>query len=119
MTIKNRVPYPKDGNNNTIGNLTPAVPAIAVTYDATVSSSTEITLNAATTLIEVAAIDKAILLRWGTSDASTSAFDEVITANSVRQFYVPVNPASATHALYTAVNFIEEHATAHLVVTEK
>jgi len=114
-----RVPYPKDGNNNTIDTSTPAKPAVAVTYDATVSSSTEITLNAATTLIEVGAIDKAILLRWGTSDASTTAFDEVIPANTVRQFFIPVNPASATHALFTAVNFIEEQATARLVCIEK
>ena len=35
--------------------VTPAVPVLEETYDATISSSTEITLNAGTTLIEVAA----------------------------------------------------------------
>lgn len=109
--------FPKDGNQVTIGALTPSVKAVAVTYDATISATTEITLNAATTFIEVGAIDKTILLRWGTGDASTSAFDEVISLNTVRQFYVPVD--STTGVLYTAVNFIEQAATAILVCIEK
>lgn len=106
-----RIPFPSDDNRAVITSLTPAVEALAVTYDATVSASTEITLNAATTLIEVCAIDKTILLNWGTTDASTTVFDEVIPLNSVRQFYVPAN--------VTAVNFIEESATAKLVCIEK
>lgn len=96
---------------------TPAVIALEETYDATISASTEITLNAATTLIEVAAIDKTILLKWGTGDASTSDFDEVIPLNNVRQFYVPID--SSTGVKYTAVNFIEQAATAILVCIEK
>jgi hypothetical protein len=96
---------------------TPAVVAIEETYDATVSSSTELTLNAATTLIEVSAIDKTILLKWGTSDVSTSDFDEVISLNTTRQFIVPRD--YSTNALYTAVNFIEQAATAILAVVEK
>ena len=103
--------FPIDGNHKVIPSLTPAVQALAVTYDATISISTEITLKAATTLIEVCAIDKTILMNWGTADASTSVFDEVIPLNSVRQFYVPSG--------VTAVNFIEESATAKLVVIEK
>lgn len=91
--------------------MTPAVQALAVTYDASISASTEITLNAATTLIEVSAIDKTILMNWGTSDASTTVFDEVISLNTTRQFFVPVG--------VTAVNFIEQAATAILVVVEK
>lgn len=96
---------------------TPAVKPLAVTYDATISSSTEITLNAATTFIEVSAIDKAILLNWGTSDASTTDFDEVIVANTTRQFTVPKD--TTTGARYTAVNFIEQAATAILALVEK
>lgn len=83
----------------------------AVTYDATISSSTEVTLNAATKQIEVCAIDKAILMHWGTADASTSAFEAVIPANTVRTFKVPPGE--------TAVNFLEQAATAILVVVEK
>lgn len=115
--MTSRVPFPISGNNVTIQNSTPAVVAIDETYDATVSGSTEITLNAATTLIEVGAIDKAILLKWGADDASTSDFDEVIPANTVSQFYIPID--SSTKASFAAVNFIEEAASAHLVVIEK
>lgn len=96
---------------------TPGSGTLATTYDATISASTELTLNAATKLIEVGAIDKTILLKWGTADASTSAFDEVIPLNSVRQFFVPIDPA--TNLRYTAVNFIEQAATAILTVIEK
>lgn len=88
----------------------PATVVLEETYDATISSSTEITLNAATTYIEVAAIDKTILLKWGADDASTSDFDAVIPLNSVRGFFVPYGT--------TAVNFIEQAATAILAVTE-
>ena len=82
---------------------------LAVTYDATISSSTQITLNAGTTAIEVTAIDKAILLNWGAT-ASTSAFVGVIPANQTKIFTVP----SGT----TTANFIEESATAKLVCVE-
>ena len=84
--------------------------ALEETYDATISSSTEITLNAATKVIEVAAIDKTVLLKWGTGDAATTDFDAVIPLNTVRQFTVPAH--------ITAVNFIEQAATAILAVTE-
>lgn len=96
---------------------TPAMVGLATTYDATINTSTEITLNAATSLLEVAALDKAILLKWGTADASTSAFNEVIPANSVRHFVVPKD--STTGVRYTAVNFIEQAATAILICIEK
>ena len=96
---------------------TPVRVALDETYDATVSASTELTLNASTKLIEVCAIDKAIFLKWGTTDVSNSDFDEVIPQNTVRQFFVPID--SSTGALYTAVNFIEQAATAILVVIEK
>lgn len=100
----------RDSNRITIQGSTPNKVAIEETYDATISSSTEITLNASTTLIEVCAIDKAIMMKWGTSDASTSDFDAVIPPNTVRQFVVPPD--------ITAVNFIEQSATAILAVTE-
>ena len=92
-------------------NMTPAVQALVVTYDATISTSTQITLNAATTLIAVSAIDKTILMNWGTTSASTTVFDEVINLNTTRQFFVPVG--------VKAVNFIEQVATAILVLVEK
>ena len=99
------------GNTNQI-----KTPAIAVTYDATISGSTELTLNAKTSIIEVTAIDKAICVRWGTSDASTTAWDHVVPLNSTAMFWVPIEPS--TGVLYTAVNFIEQAATAILTVAE-
>jgi len=105
------VQFPRDNNGVPITTSTPAVEALAVTYDATVSGSTLITFNAATTLIEVCAIDKTVLMNWGTTTASTTVFDEVIPLNTVRQFYLPVGVVAAT--------FIEQAATAILVVIEK
>lgn len=106
-----------DANRNPVQAIPPAKIALEETYDATISGSTEITLNAATTLIEVTAIDKAICMKWGTTDASTSDWDHIIPQNTTRRFAVPVETA-ATGALYTAVNFIEQSATAILAVSE-
>ncbi len=93
------------------GPITPAPTStpLAKTYDATISSSTEVTLNSATTGIEVTAIDKAVLLKWGAT-ASTSAFDGVVPANTSKVFSVPRGT--------TTVQFIEESATAKLVCIE-
>lgn len=85
-------------------------PTLDETYDATISSSTELTLNSGTTSIEVSAIDKGIFLAWSRT-ASSSDFDEFISANNTRLYVVP------TGAL--TVQFIEETATAKLVVVEK
>lgn len=85
-------------------------PTLVATYDATVSASTLLTLNAGTTTIEVTAIDKGIFLKWG-GTASSSSFDEFIGANMTRVYVVPSTIAT--------VQFIEESATAKLVVLEK
>jgi len=105
-----RVPIPTDDNSKTV-QLTPAVVALEETYDATISTSTEITLNASTTFIEVTAVDEGIMLSWGTADATTASFDEYIAKGTTRQYYVP--PST------TAVNFIERATTAILVMIEK
>lgn len=91
--------------------------SLVETYDATISGSTEITLNTATKSIEVGALDKGIFMKWGTSDASTSDWDAVIPANTVRAFAIPID--STTGVPYTAVNFIQQAATAILCVSEK
>src|SRR5688500_10657795 len=87
----------------------PPVVALEETYDATISASTAITLNASTTLIEVSAIDKPIFMKWGGTAASTD-YDHLISANTTRLFMVPTG--------ITSVQFIEEAATAKLSVTE-
>jgi len=88
----------------------PNAPTLVATYDATISSSTDITLNAGSTYIEVTAIDKGVFLKWD-GTASASSFDEFIALNSTRTYVIPGGT--------TTVNFIEESATAKLVVIEK
>lgn len=100
---------PIDANMKVIP-VTPAVIPLATTYDATVSSSTAITLNASTTYIEVTAIDKGVFMKWGAT-AAANAFDEFIGANQTKGFVIPTGQ--------TSVQFIEESATAKLVVIEK
>lgn len=95
-------------------NQTNALP-IVVTYDATISGSTTVTLNAATKQIQVTAVDKAILLKWGAT-ASTTAFDAVISVGYPTTFQIPINPV--TGAIFTTVQFIETTTTAILVVLE-
>lgn len=101
---------PLDKNDKALQiQMAPPVVALEETYDATISASTAITLNTATTFIEVTAIDKAIFLKWGGTAASTD-YDHCIPANTTRFF---MRPASVT-----TVEFIEEAATAKLSVAE-
>lgn len=88
----------------------PKSATIVATYDATINASTALTLNAKTAVILVTAIDKGIFLKWNAT-ASSSAFDEFIGAGQTKLI---VRPADVTTA-----NFIEEAATAKLVVLEK
>lgn len=87
----------------------PYAPTLVATYDATISTSTPLTLNAGTTYIEVTAVDKGIFLKWDAT-ASSSAFDEYIGAGLTRIF------PTAGH---TTANFIQQAATGILVVLEK
>ena len=82
---------------------------LAVTYDATISSTTAITLNAKTTGIEVSAVDKGIFLKWDAS-ASTSAFDGFISPGTTKAFSVPTGTVTA--------NFIEQASAAILICIE-
>lgn len=107
------------GENGTKIPLSPATVPLKVTYDTTVSTTTQITFNTATTLIRVAAISQDICLRWGTSAASaaTDGFDEIILAGQVFDFAIPI--IGTTGLLQTAANFIERAASATLIVIEK
>ena len=98
---------------------TPEMTALKSTYDGSISSTSEITLQTSTSVLEVSAIVKPILLSWGTGDASaaTDGFDEMIQPGETRHFVVPKDPT--TKVRYTAVNFIEQAATAVLICIEK
>lgn len=82
---------------------------LAVTYDATISSSTSLTLNTATTGIEVTAIDKPIFLKFD-ANASTTVFDGIIAPNTTKAFMIPRGTVTA--------NFIEQSSAAILVCIE-
>lgn len=101
-------PFAKDANRNIVGDV-PGCVALEETYDATISSSTALTLNAATTIIEVTAIDKAICYKWG-GTCSTSDFDGIVPANTSKLIPVPYGQ--------TSIQFIEQAATAILAVVE-
>lgn len=90
---------------------TPDVVSLARTVDNSISSSTEITLNTATTYVSVYAIAKDVYLKWGTADVTASNFDEVVPAGQIRNFLVP--------ASITAVNLIERESGATVIVIEK
>lgn len=100
--------FARDANRVVVGDL-PASVALDETYDATISTSTALTLNASTTIIEVTAIDKAIFYKWG-GTASSSDFDGIVPANSSKLIPVPNGQ--------TSIQFIEQVATAILAVVE-
>lgn len=106
---------PTDGGYKTI-QLAPARIALARTVDASISSSTEVTLNGATTFVRVYAIDQDVYLKWGTSDVTASNFDEVIPAGQIVDLVLP-NQADGTR--YTALNVIERVSGATVIIIEK
>lgn len=103
------ISLPIDANSRTI-NATPNILPLKASYDATISSSTAITLQATTSYLEVSAVDKGIFMAWGRTAASND-FDEFISPNTTKIFVKPVGQ--------TSVQFIEQAATALLVVVEK
>ena len=108
--------YDEDERNIEIQRpLLPAKPATARTLDTTISSSTEITLNANTRWIRVISKTQDAYMKWGTADVTNANFDHYILAGQVFDFKVPVETGST---LYTAVNFLEQAASATLIVTE-
>lgn len=109
MAIQTKTQTPVDANQKPILNGNQMGTALAVTYDATISSATSITLNAGTTSFEVLAITQPILLRYAAS-VSTSAFDAVIAANQSKVFTRPDG--------VTVISVIEAAATGAVAVLE-
>jgi hypothetical protein len=85
-------------------------PTLARTYDASISSSTAITLNTATKYIEVTSLLKGAFMKWG-GTASSSDFDEFIAPDITRTYVVPDG--------VTTVEFIEQAASGALICIEK
>ncbi len=95
--------------------LVPALAALEETYDETISATTEITLQATTTLIEVVVGGEGVFMKWGEDDATTADWDHFIPEGTTRHFVVPIESGTT---LYTAVNFIERTTTAYLTMSE-
>jgi len=106
---KNPSFLPSDQQGDMIPLTTPTN-AIAVTYDTSISTATDIVLNSATALIEVTAINNGVFLRYA-STASSANFDEFILADSTRHFVIPAG--------VTTISVLEETASAKVVVIEK
>jgi hypothetical protein len=91
-------------------NLTPSAPSLARTYDTTISTATDITLQTNTHFLRVCAIGEGVFLRYAAT-ASSVNFDEYIPADTVQDFQVPVG--------VTVISVIERAASAAVVVIEK
>lgn len=107
--IRTTTQTPIDANNKEIANSNQMGTALAVTYDATISSATSVVLNASTTCFEVSAFTQSVLLRYAAA-VSTSAFDAVIPANTTRMFMRPDG--------VTTISVIEAAATGAVAVIE-
>lgn len=106
----NGIQLPDDANDKVIQNGNPIGATIAETYDATISSATSLSLNAATTSYEVLAITQPVLLKFAAS-VSTSDFDAVIPANQSKIFYR--DPS------VTTISVIEAAATGAVAIIER
>ena len=91
--------------------LTFAKIALAQTYNTSISTSTEITLDTETSLIEVTALDDSVFLKYGTVDVTNANFDEFISAGSTRHYVIPSG--------VTAINVIDNGGSGAVVVIEK
>jgi hypothetical protein len=106
---------PTDGYGKAM-QMTPRGVALARTVNSSLSSSSEITLNTATTFLRCYAISQDVYLRWGIENVNASTFDEIIPAGQVVDLVIPVDKYGVT---YTAFNVIERTASATIIVIEK
>ena len=91
--------------------LVPPFTALARTRNTSISTSTEITLNTDTTVIEINAINGNVYLKYGTDDVTNSNFDEFISAGQTRHYIIPSG--------ITAINLIDDGDSAKVIVIEK
>lgn len=69
---------PLDKNNNPIPLVPPGTAVVAAFRNTAVTTNQSITINAATGYIRFYVEDETVLLKWGTTDTTTSNFDEVL-----------------------------------------
>jgi len=115
MAAQDRASLPHDGNSQ-LAQLTPAKVALARTVSSSISSSTTVTFNTATTMLRCYSADKDTYLKWGSTAVTSSNFDEIIPAGQIVDLYVPFQ---SDGTLYTTIRVIERAATATIVIIEK
>lgn len=92
--------------------LPPASAPLHVTRNTSLdTNSVEITLNEATSIIEITAIAKDVIMKYGTDPVTTSDFDEYILAGSTRHYVLPQE--------LTAINVAAIDTGASVIVIEK
>ena len=91
--------------------LSPATIPVAVTTDTTISSSTQLTLQASTKIIEVTALVGGVYLLYGPGTASVTVFHEYIPAGLTRQYVVPKDVLE--------INIIDDGAASAVIVIQK
>lgn len=107
---------PKDNQGIAI-QLSPRRIALARTVTSSISASTTITFNQNTTFLRIYSADKDTYLKWGATAVTSSNFDEVIPANQICDFLIPIDVS--TGLPFTTCKVIERAATATLIVIEK
>jgi hypothetical protein len=105
---------PRDDNSTAIP-IVPAIPALAVTNSTALSSQLEVTLNAATSIVEISALNTGIFMKYktvaGGTAVSASVFDEFIQPGTTRHYKIPVG--------ITVLAFLQYAATATMMLIEK
>ncbi len=97
--------------------LTPAVVALNAYIDDTIDTTSEKNITAGASFIRFYATVQDVLLSWGTDDASTTNFDEVIPAGAVVDLVIPKQPDTKNR--FTAFNVISRAAGGGILVIEK
>jgi len=109
-----RSEMPRDGNQISM-QIVPPITALARTYNTSLSSAVQVNLNAGSTFVEVSAISAPIFMKYTTTASytavTTSNFDEYIGTGFTRHYQIPNG--------ITALSFIEQTASAYLVLIEK
>lgn len=111
-----KVTLPRDDDRIAM-QLTPSVIALSRTVNSSISSSSSITLNVATSFLRIYAITQDVYFKWGGTAVTSSNFDEVIPAGQIVDLQVPVD--TTTSLPFAAIKFIERTSAATIIVIEK
>lgn len=106
---KNKPVLPLNDKEGTI-SLVPDTRALDRTVDSSISTATDVTMNAATKLIEVQAVNAGVFLKYD-SGVTSGNFDEHIQADTMRHYVLPEG--------VTTISVLEDAASATVYVIEK